>query len=48
MRELIIDKILNYWHPAFVDIFDITIDELYNLSDADLLKLYNTMFEIGG
>jgi|688.fasta_scaffold304156_4 hypothetical protein len=46
MRELIINKILTHWDDSFIELFDITIEDLYNLSDKELFDFYNTIFEI--
>lgn len=46
MRQLIIDKIIEHWNDSFNDLFDMTIERLYNLSDNELFDFYNTIFEI--
>lgn len=47
MRELILQRIADHWDDSLEEIFDITYDDLYNMSDEDLLDLYNSIFEIG-
>ena len=47
MRELIIERIANHWDDSIEEIFDIKFDDVYNLSDEQLLNLYNSIFELG-
>lgn len=47
MRELIINRITNHWDYSLEEIFDIKLDDVYNLSDEQLLNLYNSIFELG-
>ena len=47
MKELIIDRIIKHWDESLVEIFDIWPEDLYNLSDAQLLHVYDTIFELG-
>jgi len=47
MRELILKRIADHWDDSLEQIFDITLPDVYNLSDNDLLNLYNSIFELG-
>jgi hypothetical protein len=47
MKELIIDRIVKHWDDSLVEIFDIYPEDLYNLTDQQLLDLYDTIFELG-
>jgi len=47
MRELIIERIASHWDDSFREIFDISFEDLYNMSDLQLLNLYNAIFELG-
>jgi hypothetical protein len=47
MRDLILERIATHWNESLEDIFDITITDVYNMSDNDLLNIYNAIFELG-
>lgn len=47
MKELIIDRIEKHWDDSLVEIFDIYPQDLYNMTDLQLLDLYDTIFELG-
>jgi len=47
MRELIVEKIKNHWHPSLDVIFGVIIDQIDTLPDAKLLELYDSIFEYG-
>lgn len=45
MRELIVEKIKNHWHPSLDVIFEVTMDQIDMLPDDPLLALYHSIFE---
>ena len=47
MRELIIQRIIEHWDDSITIVFDIRYEDLYNMSDEELLNLYNAIFELG-
>lgn len=47
MRELIIQRIIDHWDEGITIVFDIKYEDLYNMSDEELLNLYNAIFELG-
>ena len=47
MRELIIKKIVDHWDQSIAIIFDTKLEDVYNMTDVELLDLYNSIFELG-
>jgi len=47
MREIIIERIIAHWDDSFGDIFDISLEDIDNMSDLQLFNLYNAIFELG-
>jgi len=49
MRELILEKIFKHWDDSVLELFDIDptdiTNTINNLTDEQLLTLYNTLFE---
>lgn len=47
MRELIIKRISDHWDSSLEIIFDIKLIDVYNMTDIEVLELYNSIFELG-
>ena len=47
MRDLIIERIKRHWDSGLEMIMDRELDEVLQLSDSDLLELYNELVEMG-
>jgi hypothetical protein len=47
VRQLIIDKVAEYWHDSLEEIFDIKLEQVSELSDQKLLELFMDICELG-
>lgn len=47
MRALILQRIYEHWNASLEEIFDIKYEDLYTMTDEQILNIYNEIFEIG-